>query len=29
VALFLPTQKFVGATATQVYADSRKIIRGM
>lgn len=29
VALFLPTQKFVGATATQVYADSRKIVRGM
>ena len=29
VALFLPTQKFVGATTTQVYADSRKIIRGM
>jgi hypothetical protein len=28
VALFLPTQKFVGASATQVYADSRKIIRG-
>lgn len=28
VALFLPTQKFVGATANQVYADSRKIVRG-
>lgn len=27
VALFLPTQKFVGANATQVYADSRRIIR--
>lgn len=27
VALFLPTQKFVGATANKVYADSRKIIR--
>lgn len=28
IALFLPTQKFVGATATQVYADSRRMIRG-
>lgn len=28
IALFLPTQKFVGATATQVYRDSRQIIRG-
>lgn len=28
IALFLPTQKFVGASATKVYADSRKIIRG-
>lgn len=28
IALFLPTQKFVGANATQVYADSRKIVRG-
>ena len=28
IALFLPMQKFVGATATQVYADSRKIVRG-
>lgn len=28
IALFLPTQKFVGASATQVYADSRRIIRG-
>lgn len=28
IALFLPTQRFVGATATQVYADSRKIVRG-
>lgn len=28
IALFLPTQKFVGATATKVYADSRKIARG-
>lgn len=28
IALFLPTQKFVGATATQVYADSRRIVRG-
>lgn len=28
MALFLPIQKFVGASATQVYADSRKIIRG-
>lgn len=28
IALFLPTQKFVGATASQVYADSRKIARG-
>lgn len=28
IALFLPTQKFVGASANKVYADSRKIIRG-
>lgn len=28
IALFLPTQKFVGANATQVYADSRRIARG-
>lgn len=28
IALFLPTQKFVGATATKVYTDSRKIARG-
>lgn len=28
IALFLPTQKFVGATANQVYKDSRRIIRG-
>jgi|TARA_B110000908_G_scaffold116340_1_gene136405 hypothetical protein len=28
IALFLPTQQFVGATASQVYADSRKIVRG-
>jgi len=28
IALFLPTQQFVGATATQVYRDSRQIIRG-
>lgn len=28
IALFLPTQKFIGASATQVYADSRRIIRG-
>ena len=28
IALFLPTQKFVGANATQVYADCRKIARG-
>lgn len=28
IALFLPTQQFVGASATQVYADSRKIVRG-
>ena len=27
VALFLPTQKFVGANATQVYADSLRIIK--
>jgi hypothetical protein len=26
--LFLPMQKFVGATATQVYADSRKTAKG-
>jgi hypothetical protein len=28
VALFLPSAQFVGATKTQVYNDSRKIIRG-
>lgn len=28
IALFLPTQKFVGATATQVWRDSRRKIRG-
>jgi hypothetical protein len=28
IALFLPMQKFIGATANQVYADSRKAIRG-
>lgn len=28
IALFLPTQQFVGASATQVYADSRRIVRG-
>jgi|TARA_B110000977_G_C11032189_1_gene475719 hypothetical protein len=28
IALFLPMQKFVGATATQVYADSRKTAKG-
>ncbi len=28
IALFLPTQKFVGATANKVYQDSRRIIRG-
>ena len=28
VALFLPLQKFVGASATQVYADSRRTVRG-
>lgn len=28
IALFLPTAKFEGATKTQVWADSRKIIRG-
>lgn len=28
VALFLPTERFEGATKTQVWADSRKIIRG-
>jgi hypothetical protein len=28
IALFLPTAKFQGATQTQVWADSRKIIRG-
>jgi hypothetical protein len=27
IALFLPTAKFVGATKSKVYADSRKIIR--
>lgn len=28
IALFLPSASFVGATKTQVYSDSRKIIRG-
>lgn len=28
VALFLPTARFEGATQTQVWADSKKIIRG-
>jgi len=28
IALFLPMQKFVGANANQVYAESRKTIRG-
>ena len=28
VALFLPTARFVGATQSQVFKDSRKIIRG-
>lgn len=28
VALFLPVEKFVGANRTQVWADSRKTIRG-
>lgn len=28
VALFLPTQQFIGARPTKVYADSRKIIQG-
>lgn len=28
IALFLPTQKFVGANANKVYQDSRRIIRG-
>lgn len=28
IALFLPMQKFVGASANKVYADSRKAIRG-
>lgn len=27
-ALFLPTQRFVGASKTQIYKDSRRIIRG-
>jgi hypothetical protein len=29
VALFLPTRSFVNATYSKVYADSRKIIRGL
>ena len=29
IALFLPTRSFVNATAARVYADSRKIIRGL
>jgi len=28
IALFLPSQRFVGANTNKVYADSRKIIRG-
>jgi len=28
IALFLPTERFVGASKTAVWADSRKIIRG-
>lgn len=28
IALFLPTQQFVGARPAKVYADSRRIIRG-
>jgi hypothetical protein len=28
IALFLPTQKFVGASRKQVYNDSRKILQG-
>ena len=28
IALFLPLQKFVGASSNKVYADSRKIMRG-
>lgn len=28
IALFLPTQQFVGASASQVYRDSRQVIRG-
>jgi len=28
IALFMPLERFEGATKTQVYADSRKIIRG-
>jgi hypothetical protein len=28
IALFLPTQQFVGASKTKVWADSRKTIRG-
>lgn len=28
IALFLPTQQFVGASATKVYADSRRIVKG-
>jgi hypothetical protein len=28
IALFLPSASFIGATRTQVYNDSRKIIRG-
>jgi len=28
IALFLPSQRFVGATANKVYTDSRRIIRG-
>lgn len=28
MALFLPTERFIGATKTQVWQDSKKIIRG-
>lgn len=28
IALFLPTERFVGASKTQVFADSRRAIRG-
>ena len=28
IALFLPTERFVGASKAQVFADSRRAIRG-